>query len=384
MQLARFLLDEWLAQKFSADPPIEYDLGSSTGPVWKLGELLALEGMDPRELLDTALSYTSPRGSTELREEIARMHGLEPDHIQIVTGAAEALLSLFYLAAEPGANVVLPDPAFPANTVLADSLGIEVRRYHLRAENGFAIDHDEVRGLVDANTRFLLVNSPHNPTGAVIGEKEMESLHDLCVERGVGFVSDEVYHPIYHGATMRSAARLPHATVLGDFSKALCLSGLRTGWIVERDPARREQFTNARSYFTVSNTALGERLAALAIRQREAIYERARRIAGENLALLDALMASHSDVLRWIRPAGGMTAFPWLTDGSDGREFCRRMAAHGVLLAPGDCFGMPSHFRIGFAASGDKFAAGLGRVGAAMARRAAGGEEWPLALFPGG
>ena len=80
--------------------------------------------------------------------------------------------------------------------------------------------------------------------------------------------------------------------MFGDFSKALCLSGLRTGWIVERDPARREQFTNARSYFTVSNTALGERLAALAIRQREAIYERARRVAGENLALLDALMAN--------------------------------------------------------------------------------------------
>ena len=105
------------------------------------------------------------------------------------------------------------------------------------------------------------------------------------------FVSDEVYHPIYHGPAMRSAARLPHATVLGDFSKALCLSGLRTGWMVERDRARRELFTNARSYFTVSNTALGERLPALAIRQRDAIYDRARRVAGDNLALLDGMMA---------------------------------------------------------------------------------------------
>ena len=102
MQLARFLLDEWLAQKFSADPPIEYDLGSSTGPVWKLGDLLALEGVDARELLDTALSYTSPRGSTELREEIARMHGLQPEHIQIVTGAAEALLALSISPRSPG------------------------------------------------------------------------------------------------------------------------------------------------------------------------------------------------------------------------------------------------------------------------------------------
>jgi aspartate/methionine/tyrosine aminotransferase len=77
--------------------------------------------------------------------------------------------------------------------------------------------------------------------------------------------------------------------------------------------------------------------------------------------------------LRWVRPAGGMTAFPWLADGSDGREFCRRMARHGVLLAPGDCFGMPAHIRIGFAASGEKFAPALERLDTALAGRAAAG-----------
>ena len=372
MQLAPFLLDAWLEQKFSADPPLEFDLGSSTGPVWTLRELLALDGEDaPERLLDTALSYTSPAGSAELRQEIARLQGVAPEHVQVVTGAAEALLLLFYLAAEPDANVVLPEPAFPTNAVLAESLGIEVRRYHLLAETGFRVDPDEICSQVDRNTRFVLVNSPHNPTGAVLDEAEMATLHDFCAVRGVGFVSDEVYHPIYHGPEMQSAARLPHATVLGDFSKALCLSGLRTGWMIERDRARRERFTNARSYFTVSNTALGERLGALAIRHRDAIYGRAQRIARDNLSLLDRLFAEHQSVLRWVRPAGGMTAFPWLADGGDGREFCRRLAKHGVLAAPGDCFGMPQHIRLGFAASGEKFAAGLERL-SSMLRGAAG------------
>jgi len=374
MRLSTFLLDEWLEQKFHADPPIEFDLGSSTGPVWTLRELLALEGDGANErLLDTALSYTSPAGTLELRDAIASMEGVEPDHVQIVTGAAEALLLLFYLAAEPGANVVLPSPCFPTNDALAESLAIEIRRYHLRAENGFRIDADEIRRLVDRNTRFVLVNSPHNPTGAVLSDAEMESLDDFCRERGVPFVSDQVYHPVYHGPGMQSAARLAHATVLGDLSKALCLSGLRTGWIIERDAARRRRFTNARSYFTVSNTALGERLAALAIRHSEAIYGRARRIAQQNLALLDAAFAEFASVIRWVRPAGGMTAYPWLADGGDGREFCRRLARHGVLMAPGDCFGMPAHFRVGFAASGEKFAAGLERFSALLRSRAAGG-----------
>src|SRR5690242_13718063 len=98
MDLAPFLLDEWLSQKLSADPQIEFDLGSSTGPVWTLRELLALEGEDALErLLDARLFYTSPAGTEELRQEIGRMQGADPEHVQIVTGAQEALLVLFYL-----------------------------------------------------------------------------------------------------------------------------------------------------------------------------------------------------------------------------------------------------------------------------------------------
>jgi aspartate/methionine/tyrosine aminotransferase len=156
--------------------------------------------------------------------------------------------------------------------------------------------------------------------------------------------------------------RLQHATVLADFSKALCLSGLRIGWVIERDPKRRELYTNARTYFTASNTALSERLAVLALQHREEIYGRARRIAGDNLKLLDRIFAEHVDVLRWVRPRGGMTAFPWLIAGGGSREFCRSLAQRGVLVAPGDCFGMPSHFRLGFAASGERFGAAMDRV----------------------
>jgi aspartate/methionine/tyrosine aminotransferase len=356
MKLPPYLLDQWLEQKTSADPPIEFDLASSTGPAWTLRELLTLGGDAEHErLMDTALLYTSPYGSAELREAIAKLQGVDPDEVQVVTGASEALLTLFFLAAEPGANVVLPRPGFPTNAALSESLKLEIRYYTLRQENGFQIDLDEVRGLVDRNTRILLVNSPHNPTGAVLTDEEMESLHDLCAERGILFVSDEVYHPIYHGAEMRSAVRLDHATVLGDFSKALCLSGLRVGWIIERDPERRERYTNARSYFTISNTVLGERLAILALQHRETIYGRARRIAGANLALLDRIFQEHGSVLRWVRPRGGMTGFPFLVSGGEARDFCRRLAERGVLMAPGDCFGMPAFFRLGFAASGERF-----------------------------
>jgi aspartate/methionine/tyrosine aminotransferase len=367
MKLAPFLLDQWLKQKFSADPAIEFDLGSSTGPVWTLRELLGLDG-SLESLLDTNLFYTPPEGSSELREELARMEGVRPEQVLVTTGAAEALLILFHAAAEPGANVVMPNPGFPMNEAVAESLGLEIRRYALRPEDGFHTDLDEIRTRVDGRTKFVLVNSPHNPTGAVMPESEMESLHDFCVDRGVQFISDEVYHPIYHGPPARSAARLPGATVISDFSKALCLSGLRIGWMIEGDVRRRECYLNARSYFTVSSTVIAERLAALALRYREVIYDRARRIAQANLQLLDTVFKEHDDLLQWIRPAGGMTAYPWLTGGIDAREFCKTMAQSGVLLVPGDCFGQPAHFRLGFAASGDQFPRAIERFAGILER----------------
>lgn len=356
MELPPFLLDRWIEQKHAPDSPIEYDLASSTGPVWTLRELLALSGGNELEaLLDTSISYTSAAGTPMLRDAIAVLEGVEPDAVQVVTGASEALLILFFLAAEPGANVVLPNPGFPANTALAESLGIAVRYYNLRAENQFRIDPDEIRRLVDRDTRLLLVNSPHNPTGAVLSDQEMNSLHDFCAERRVQFVSDQVYHPIYHGRETRTAARLPHATVISDFSKALCLSGLRIGWMVDRDPRRRERYLNARNYFTITANVFGERLAVLALQHSSKIYARARQVAQQNLALLDQVFARHSGLLRWVRPSGGMTAFPWLSSGADTRDFCRDLARRGVLMVPGDCFGQPSHFRLGFAASGERF-----------------------------
>jgi len=112
--------------------------------------------------------------------------------VQVTTGAEEALLILFFLAAEAGANVVLPAPGFPANGALAESLGIETRFYRLRAENGFAGDEDEIRRLTDPNTRLLLVNTPHNPTGSVMTAAELETLHDFCAERNVPFIVDQV------------------------------------------------------------------------------------------------------------------------------------------------------------------------------------------------
>ena len=371
MQLKPFLLDLWLDQY---EHGIDFNLAASTGPAWTVNDILALADHETRHrFLNHKLAYGRPAGADSLREAIAEMQHVPVQAVQIVTGASEALLVLMWLAAEPGANVILPQPGFTTFSALPESLGLETRFYHVRRENGLRIDPEEIERLADAKTKLILVNSPHNPTGAAIADGEMEALHDFAVERGIQLVSDEVYHPIYHGSLMKSAARLPHATVISDLSKAFSIAGVRTGWMIEHDARRRQQYWNARAYFSISNTTTGEILSEIAIRNRDAVLGKAQETATRNLKLLESFMAEHRDLLGWIPPRAGMTAFPWMVSGENARPFCQAATEHGILLAPGDCFDAPAHFRLGFAAAGDHFSKALDRLAAFV-------KSWPAKM----
>jgi aspartate/methionine/tyrosine aminotransferase len=362
VRLKPFLLDAWLDQY---EHDIEFNLAASTGPSWTVNEILALADDETRHrFLNHKLIYSRPAGADSLREAIAEMQCVPVEAVQIVTGASEALVALMWLAAEPGANVVIPLPGFTTFSALPESLGLETRVYRVCRENGFRIDPEEIKRLTDSKTKLVLVNSPHNPTGATIGDGEMEALHDFTAERGIQLVCDEVYHPIYHGRQTRSAARLPYATVIADLSKAFSIAGVRTGWMIEHDAKRRQQYWTARAYFSICNATTGELLSEIAIRKRDVVLGKTQEIATRNLKLLASFMADHRHVLDWIPPQGGMTAFPWLVSGENERPFCQAATERGILLAPGDCFDAPSHFRLGFAAAGDKFPKALDRFGA--------------------
>ncbi|MGA8439681.1 MAG: aminotransferase class I/II-fold pyridoxal phosphate-dependent enzyme [Candidatus Sulfotelmatobacter sp.] len=361
MELKPFLLDVWLD---SYEHEIEFNLASSEGPRWTLNEILSLAGEGERQrFLNHDLHYSRPAGAEGLRAAIADMQEVPDDAVQVVTGASEALLILMWLAAEAGSNVVLPRPGYPPFSALPESLRIETRYYAIRKENDFRIDLEEIKRLVDRNTKLILINSPHNPTGATISDAELDRLHAFTASREIQLVSDEVYHPIYHGQATRSASRLPHATVIHDFSKVFPLSGVRTGWMIEHDAKRRELYWNARTYFSISNNTAGEMLAEIAMRHRNIVLGKTQETAIRNLRQLASFMSEHRDTLGWIPPRGGVTAFPWLVSGENSRPFCQAAAEQGILLAPGDCWDAPSHFRLGFAAMTDKFPDALDRLG---------------------
>ena len=371
MELPPFLLDHWLAAHEFATPEIRFNLAASTGPKWTLGEVLALDGGDAiGELAALRVSYAPAEGSRALREAIAAFAGVDPEWVVVTTGASEALSILFCLAATPGANIVVPFPAFPAFEVMANAWGIAARTYTVQREDRFAQTARRVLESIDGNTVLALVNSPHNPTGSAMPRPEIEALAEALSARAVPLIVDEVYHPLYFGAQAASASGIANTIVMSDMSKALSLAGLRMGWIIDADPERRKRIIDARSYFTICGSPILEAIAVVALSNRSAILARLASVAEANLATLDGFMHRHADTLAWVRPAGGTIAFPWFRDGRSSRPWCEALAGQGVLMAPGDCFGAPDHFRLGFGAQSDGFAEALELASGVLGRTA--------------
>jgi aspartate/methionine/tyrosine aminotransferase len=358
MKLVPFVLEEWLAKYRDS---VAHHLGASTGPKWTLPELRALMTDAEREAFDqAAFTYCPTNGREPLRAELASMYGAAPEEICVFNGGAEALFAMFFVDGATGANVVVPTPSFAPFVEIPTALGVEVRRYPLRLENGFALDAAEVMRLADAHTRLILVNTPHNPSGALVDEEAIGALDAFAQRRGIHLVVDEVYHPIYHGEARRSAGEYSRAAVLGDFSKSFSLPGLRIGWILERDPRRRSELENAHAYVTVSASMLSELLAEAAARNREAIWNRTRAVSAANLAALTQWCAENEEWIEYVSPRGSMTAFPRLRGVADARPFCVAAAERGVLLAIGEAFGAPAHFRIGFGLETTQYREALG------------------------
>ena len=242
-----------------------------------------------------------------MRGEIARGHQADPDWVVVTNGASEAVLLALLVLARAGGNVLLPSPGYPA--VL-----------------------------------------PHGECAALAG---------ALGDRGIPLLVDEVYHPVYFGEPNRSAAAIENAIVLGDMSKALAMPGMRIGWIIDRDAERRARIVNARSHLSVGSSPILEALALHALRNRDAVLQRTRTVAAANLASLVRFVDEMGDLLNWVPPQGGLQAFPWFRDGRDSRPFCERLVERGVLLTPGDCFGMRDHVRAGFGSQADGIDAAL-------------------------
>lgn len=300
MELPPFLLNDWLESRHN----VRFNLAGSTGPRWTVGELTQLGG-SPLELSNVPISYAPPVGLADLRAEIAAHHGVNPEWVIVTNGASEAFQLLLHALSRPGGKVLLPTPAYPAFTGAALAAQLEPAYYELPRDKAFEIDVAEVAASVDDRTILAVTNTPQNPTGALLPTAHCIALAAQLGEKGVPLLVDEVFHPVYHGDANSSAAGIANVIVVGDMSKAFSMPGLRIGWIVDADAARRARIIRARSYLSLSGPPLSEALALHALRNREVVLERVNAVARPQDVLGRSVIDQESGLPIYLALGGG-------------------------------------------------------------------------------
>jgi aspartate/methionine/tyrosine aminotransferase len=354
-ELPPFAIERYFGQyEFS----VPYLLCASDVEAPSLRELLALADDETRALWDgLVLGYTEPLGSPLLRHEIAQIYDtLEADDVIAVVGASEALFLLVSALVGPGDHVVALWPAYQSLYDLARSRGADVELVRLRPENDWALELDAIAAALRPNTKAVIVNLPHNPTGMHVGADEFAALVALVEDAGATLICDEVYRGLEHDPADRlpaAADSSPSAVSVGVLSKSYALAGLRVGWVATHDRELLEAMSLVRDYTTLCSPAPSEVLGVIALRAADALLERSRGIIAANLPLLDELMADHADLLEWVRPSASSIGFPRYR-GSEGIDaFSERLAREqGVLLLPGSVYDYgDGYFRVGFGRS---------------------------------
>ncbi|MFY2556607.1 aminotransferase class I/II-fold pyridoxal phosphate-dependent enzyme [Corallococcus terminator] len=351
MRIPDFKLERYFARWEFAAP---FTLCSSDLEGWKMKELLALA--EPDSLArweELTLGYTEAPGLPALRQEIASLYqGVAPEQVLTFAGAQEAVFILMNVLLGPGDHAVVTWPGYQSLHEVARATGADVTLLRLREEDGWALDLDALRGALKPQTRIVVVNFPHNPTGALPDLKTFQALCALCDERGIYLLSDEVYRLLEHDPKdlLPAAVELsPRAFSLGVMSKAFGLAGLRVGWLACRDEDVLRRCMAYKDYTTICNSAPSEVLALIALRAKERVLARSRALLASNLALLDAFFARHVDTFHWVRPRAGSVAFPRLLREQHVARFTDALVQReGVLLLPGDVYDFPgNHFRLG-------------------------------------
>jgi aspartate/methionine/tyrosine aminotransferase len=358
--LRTFRLEEYLGEwEFSA----RHYLTASDAQSVTLEELLAMGSeADRGGFMTMPLSYIETWGTEDLREAVAGTYDcVDAGHVLAFAGAQEAMFWAMQELAGPGDHAVVTVPCYQSMETVTLATGADVSALLMRRENGWALDLDELRGLLRPNTTLVAVNYPNNPTGYVPDLATFRALIQLCDERGIRLFCDEVYRGIEvdRERTLPQAADLSETALsLNVVSKSYGLPGLRVGWLACRDRALLERLEKRKHYTSICNPGPSEYLAAIALRSRARIWERNRGIVAANRPLWEAFFARRPDLFDWEPPVGGCVCFPRYK-GGDVDDFARRLAVdEGVVVLPASVY----YSELADAPM-DHFRVGLGRLG---------------------
>ena len=383
MDIRPFGVEIWMNE---FETKCELNLAETCVESITLGELFDMAGLRDRILDDLSamkMTYGAIEGSDRLRDAIADLYARQTrDNILTTHGTIGANSLVHQALVSRGDHVISVIPTYQQHYSIPESLGADVELLHLRPENGFLPDLDELRAMVRPNTRLIAINNPNNPTGALM---DLELLQEIAaIARGVGawLLSDEVYRGTDQegdGFTAAVADIYEKGISTAGMSKAYSLAGLRVGWIAAPAPVI-DRLVQVKQGADLHTSTFAQRIAYESA--KDGFVERhVDKLCGVYRERRDAMLASLARHLpagtTWTHPQGGLFLWVELPAGLDSSEVLKLAIEAKVAYVPGAPFhangGGERTLRLNFSyCPPPVIDEGIRRLGEAV-RRAAGG-----------
>ncbi|MEB3316528.1 MAG: pyridoxal phosphate-dependent aminotransferase [Cyanobacteriota bacterium] len=319
--------------------------------------------------------YGPVAGEPALRSAIAEKLRVEngvpatPEQVLVTNGGKQALYNLFQVLLNPGDEVVIPSPCWLSYPPMVELAGASVRVLRTDASQGFRFSPEELEQAITPATRLLVLNTPNNPTGMVIGRSELEGIAAVLRRHPhVAVVCDEIYEALLgpdqtHHSLAALAPDLAERTFIANgFAKGWAMTGWRVGWLY--GPAHVVKAACALQSQSTSNVCSFAQFGALAALEgsRDCVRVMAARFNERRLLLYEGLMELPG--LRLVAPQGAFYAFPDVSAwGLDSMTLCNRLLEEaGLALVPGVAFGDDRCVRLSCAASSAAILDGLDRL----------------------
>lgn len=351
MNLRTFQLEDYYdSYEFSTT----YLLSQSDCESMTIQDLLSMEEGAEEKFKKTWLGYTEAKGSLPLRETVSTLFKKNgPDDILIHVGAEEAIFNFMQIFLKQGDHVIYMSPAYQSLYEIAASLQCKVSKWQLHQnDTGWSLDMEELKQLIQPNTKLLVINTPHNPTGYSLSDEELMTIASLAREHGVFVFCDQVYKGLEWDGKNHSwfSDLYENSLSLGVMSKSYGLPGLRIGWIATQNKEIHKRMLNYKYYTTICCSAPSEFLSIIALTHSEAILKRNLSIIQENIAYADMFYKKYSDLFINNKPAAGPLAFHKLKTPGIIKEFCQDLIhKKEVLLLPSYVYEMTEdYFRMGY------------------------------------
>ncbi len=351
MHVKPFKLERYFAQyEFSA----KYLLSSSDCDGLLQKELVDMADEEMKNVWEQLpLGYTESLGNPLLRKEVAKLYThIDPNNVLIVTPEEGIFITLNSIL-QAGDHVICMFPGYQSLYEIAEGLGCEVTKWEPEEENGWRFNPDFLEQNIKPNTKLVIVNFPHNPTGYLPSKEDYKRIIDLAKKHTLFLFSDEMYRFLEYDANDRlpsACEEYERAISLFGMSKTFGMAGARIGWVVTKDTDVYEKMMIFKDYTTICSSAPSEVLSIIALRAKDKIIDKHIARIKRNLILLDGFFEKHSDMFEWVKPKAGTIGFPKLKGEMHALDFCQKVVKEAnVMLLPSTVYNYDdTHFRLGF------------------------------------